>query len=171
MAATIETPPSYGKYHWDGHRDCNFSSSPEETKKLKGICPVCHKPLVIGVDYRIEEIAKEPDGYKPKNAKPYYTLVPLQELISFVYKTPMAGKKCWEIYNNLIDRFGNELKIMIDVDRKELAKADPKLVDIIIANREAKLKIKPGYDGVYGQIESGAEPKGRGEEEHQKRLI
>ena len=61
----------------------------------------------------------------------------------------MASKKSWEIYNSLIDRFGNELKIMMDVDKKELAKADPKLVDIIIANREGKLKIKPGYDGVY----------------------
>lgn len=170
LVGTIETPPSYGKYHWDGHRDCNFSSSPEETKKLKGICPVCHKPLVIGVDYRVEEIAKEPDGYKPKNAKPYYSLVPLQELISFVYKTPMAGKKCWEIYNGLIDRFGNELKIMIDVEREELAKADPKLVDIIISNREGRLKIKPGYDGVYGQIETSVEtPKDA--PTAQKRLI
>ncbi len=150
---TIETPPSYGKYHWDGHRDCNFSSSPEETKKLKGICPVCHKPLVIGVDYRVEEIAKEPLGYKPKDPKPYYTLVPLQELISFVYKTPLAGKKCWGVYDSLIEKFGNELKIMIDVSQKELAEADPKLVDIIMANRAGKLKIKPGYDGVYGEVE------------------
>ncbi|MDE1865342.1 MAG: DNA helicase UvrD [Candidatus Micrarchaeota archaeon] len=164
---TIETPPSYGKYHWDGHRDCNFSSSPEETKKLKGICPVCHKPLIIGVDYRVEEIAKGPAGYRPKNAKMYYDLVPLQELISFVYKTPMAGKKCWEIYNGLIDRFGNELKIMTDVERNELARADPKLVDIIIVNREGKLKIKPGYDGVYGQIEESSKSK---KEEGQKHL-
>ncbi|MEK6871866.1 MAG: endonuclease Q family protein, partial [Nanoarchaeota archaeon] len=42
LAATIETPPEYGKYHFDGHRVCNFSSSPAETKKLEGICPVCH---------------------------------------------------------------------------------------------------------------------------------
>ena len=97
--------------------------------------------------------------------------MPLQELVSFVYKTPMAGKKCWEIYNNLIDRFGNELKIMIDVDRKELAKADPKLVDIIIANREGKLKIKPGYDGVYGQIEKVEETQTGKEVTGQKRLI
>lgn len=126
---------------------------------------------MIGVDYRVEEVAKEPAGYKPKNAKPYYSLVPLQELISFVYKTPMAGKKGWEIYNSLIDRFGNELKIMMDVDKKELLKADPKLADIIIANREGRLKIKPGYDGVYGQIESGTEPKASEPAEHQKRLI
>jgi uncharacterized protein (TIGR00375 family) len=158
LIGTIETPPAYGKYHWDGHRDCNFSSSPAETKRLKGICPVCNKPLIIGVDYRVEEIAKEPAGYKPEGAKIYYDLVPLHELISFIYKTPMAGKKAWATYDDLIDRFGNELKILMEVDRKTLAKADPKLVDIIIANREGKLKIKPGYDGVYGQVEF-SEPK------------
>ena len=172
LVGTIETPPAYGKYHWDGHRDCNFSSSPEETKKLNGICPVCHKPLIIGVDYRVEELAKEPAGYKPKNAKPYYSLVPLQELISFAYKTPLAGKKCWAIYDSLIDAFGNELKIMIDVPKKDLLKAnfEEKLVDLIIANREGKLKVKPGYDGVYGQIETGTEMQKPKEEPGQKRL-
>jgi uncharacterized protein (TIGR00375 family) len=167
---TIETPPAYGKYHWDGHRDCNFSCSPEETKKLKGICPVCKKPMVIGVDYRVEEIAKEPIGYKPKDAKPYYSLVPLQEVISFVYKTPVAGKKAWEIYNGLIDTFGSELKIMIDVSQKDLAKADPRLADIIISNREGRLKVKPGYDGVYGQIETEIKLK-TDKEAAQKRLL
>ncbi len=172
LVGTIETPPTYGKYHWDGHRDCNFSSSPEETKRLNGKCPVCGKPLVIGVDYRVEEIAKEPAGYRPKNSKPYYPMVPLHELISFVYRTPMASKKSWEIYDNLIDRFGNELKVMMEVDRKELEKSDPKLVDIIIANREGKLKIKPGYDGVYGQIETaGGSGKEQKREESQKRLM
>lgn len=170
---TIETPPSYGKYHWDGHRDCNFSSSPEETKKLNGKCPVCGKPLIIGVDYRVEELAKEPDGYKPKNSKPYYTLVPLQELISFVIKSPLASKKTWEVYDSLIDKFGNELEIMMDVDPKMLVKGgiDRKLIDIILANREGKLKIKPGYDGVYGQVELQAETKSSKIQEGQKHLI
>jgi len=53
FVATIETEPAYGRYHWDGHRNCNFSCSFEETKKLNGICPVCKKLLSIGVDYRI----------------------------------------------------------------------------------------------------------------------
>src|SRR5271157_3531958 len=66
LKATIETPPEYGKYHYDGHRSCNFSCSPNETKKLNGICPICGKKLTIGVDYRVEEIAKEKEGYIPQ---------------------------------------------------------------------------------------------------------
>ena len=30
----------------------------DETKELNGICPVCKKMLVIGVDNRVEEIAE-----------------------------------------------------------------------------------------------------------------
>jgi len=46
---TIETNPAYGKYHFDGHRLCNYSCSPEESIKNNNICPVCKKPLTIGV--------------------------------------------------------------------------------------------------------------------------
>ncbi len=153
---TIETPPSYGKYHWDGHRDCNFSCSPQETKKLKGICPKCGKKLIIGVDYRVEEISKEPEGYKPKDAKPYYTLVPLHELIAFHLGTSLlSSKKVWAIYDMLISRFSNEFRVMIDIEESDLRSAlpeDPALVHLILLNRKGKLPIQPGYDGVYGRI-------------------
>ncbi|MCX8194306.1 MAG: endonuclease Q family protein, partial [Candidatus Pacearchaeota archaeon] len=50
IAFTIETSPAYGKYHYDGHRFCQFSCSPKECEeKYDGLCPVCHKPLTIGV--------------------------------------------------------------------------------------------------------------------------
>jgi len=87
IKATIETPPEYGKYHWDGHRLCNFSCSPEKTKELKGICPVCKRSLIIGVDYRVEEIAKYPKGFKSKNSKPFYKLLPLHE-VCLLYTSP-----------------------------------------------------------------------------------
>ena len=153
LFGTIETPPAYGKYHWDGHRACNFSCGPEETKKLNGKCPVCGKLLTIGVEYRTLELTKEM-GYKPPNAKPYYSLVPLHELLSVVYRTPLSGKKAWSIYNTLIEEFGSEFNIMLSTKREEMTKAnlDEKLVEIILKNRDGKLNIKPGYDGVYGQI-------------------
>ena len=154
LKGTIETPPAYGKYHYDGHRNCNFSSSPEETKKLKGICPVCKKPLIIGVDYRVEEIAKFPLGFKPNNTKPFYSLIPLHELISVLYETPMASRKSWEIYNRLIENFRNEFNILLNVSKEDMARkeVDAKLVDLILRNREGKVKVKPGFDGEYGKV-------------------
>ena len=154
LVSTIETPPAYGKYHYDGHRNCNFSSSPKETKKLKGICPKCGEPLIIGVDYRVEELAKEPEGYKPKNAKKFYLLLPLHELISLYLNSSLSSKKTWDLYNILIKDFGNEFDILLEVSREEMLNKniDEKLVDLILRNRQGKIRVKPGYDGTYGEV-------------------
>ena len=55
---TVEFYPEEGRYHWDGHRDCNIVLSPKETIKHNNICPKCKKPLTIGVDYRVEGISR-----------------------------------------------------------------------------------------------------------------
>lgn len=153
LKATIETPPEYGKYHWDGHRLCNFSCSPEETKKLNGICPVCKKPMTIGVDNRVEEIAAFPFGYKGKNAKPFYKLLPLHEVISLALDSRLESPKTWEVYNSLIKNFGNELEILLKTKKEALLGKgfDEKLVELILKNRAAKIKVAPGYDGEYGK--------------------
>ena len=154
LNATIETPPSYGKYHYDGHRVCGFSSSPEETKKLNGICPVCKKSLTIGVDYRVEEISKESKGYKPKNAKPYHSILPLHELIAFNENTSLSTKKVWNIYNPIISDFKNEFNVLLKVSKEGLLEKNinEKLVKLIMLNREGNLNVKAGYDGEYGKI-------------------
>src|SRR3989344_3936529 len=142
LKATIETPPEYGKYHYDGHRNCGFSCSPEETKKLNGICPKCGKKLTIGVDYRVNEIAKDGEGYRPEKAKMFFKLLPLHELIALNLKSGIESKKTWEAYNELIGKFGNELKILLDVSREDLLKeeVDEKLIELILFNRKGKLQ-------------------------------
>jgi uncharacterized protein (TIGR00375 family) len=155
LKATIETPPEYGKYHFDGHRLCNFSSDFEKTKKLNKICPICKKELTIGVNFRIEELAKEKKGFKPKNAKHFFSLVPLHEIISFYLGSSLSSNKTWQIYNELIKSFGTEFNVLLKAKKEDLFKTIPKnekLVELIILNREKKLKIKPGYDGTYGKI-------------------
>ena len=149
---TIETPPKYGKYHYDGHRICNFSCSPDKTIKLKGICPVCNEPMIIGVDYRIEEIAKHPKGHKPLNSSDYIKLLPLHELIVLHTGQGISAKGNWMVYNSMIEKFGNELNILLNVNKEDLLKVEipDKLVDLIIRNREQRIRVKPGYDGVYG---------------------
>ncbi len=150
--ATVETEPAYGRYHWDGHRNCKFSCSPEETRKLKGICPKCGKQLTVGVEYRIEELAdQEPEQF---NKKPYYKLLPLHELIALAKASTLASKKTWQVYNELIEKFGDEFKILLSISKEELARFlpnDEQLVQLIIDNRNARIRVKPGYDGVYGE--------------------
>ncbi|MBI2579487.1 MAG: DNA helicase UvrD [Candidatus Aenigmarchaeota archaeon] len=150
---TIETPPEYGKYHIDGHRACNFSCAPEETKKLKGICPKCGRHMTIGVLNRVEELADRPEGFGPKDVVDFKRLVPLHELISHSLNAGVATKKVWDIYNKMISQFGNEFNILLDVEKEQISKyCDEKLTSLIMRNREGRLRITPGYDGVYGRI-------------------
>jgi len=93
LKETIEFFPEEGKYHYDGHRNCNVCLSPQEAKKLNNICPVCKKPLTIGVVHRVDELADKPEGYKPKNAKPFRHLIPLSELISAGVGSGIATQK------------------------------------------------------------------------------
>ncbi len=151
--ATIETEPAYGKYHYDGHRNCNFSCSPEESKKLNGICPVCKKPLTIGVDNRVEQLANYEKGHKFQKAKPFYTLLPLQEILALALKSSIESKTVWKVYNSLIADFRDEFEILLKVPREEFArkKVDDKITELIIRNRGGKIKVKPGFDGEYGK--------------------
>ncbi|OGX06543.1 MAG: DNA helicase UvrD, partial [Omnitrophica WOR_2 bacterium GWA2_47_8] len=90
LVETIEVDPNYGKYHYDGHRACNVVQSPSQTRKNKGICPVCKKEITIGVQFRVDELADRPEGYMPKNPTPFRKLIPLSEIISSVIGSPVA---------------------------------------------------------------------------------
>lgn len=162
FVATIEFFPEEGKYHFDGHRNCGAAFSPEETKKYNGICPVCGKKLTIGVVNRVDaladrlEIKTAADNFYNQYDKrvPYYNLIPLDEIIADVYGIGVASKKVKSEYDNLIKKFGSELKILIEVSEDELKNgADNRVRKGIMAVRKKNLHISPGFDGEYGKIE------------------
>jgi len=156
---TIEVDPSYGKYHFDGHRICNFSSSPQESAKLKGICPVCRKPLIIGVLNRVEELADRPEGFVPGNAIPFKRLLPLAELISGVVGAAPLSKSVVEKEGAFIEHFGSELNALLEAPEEELMKVNPEIAKVIMKNRIGKIEFIPGYDGVYGEPILGSKKK------------
>jgi uncharacterized protein (TIGR00375 family) len=150
---TIEVDPAYGKYHWDGHRIHDVSLDPKEAIKYHNLCPVCGKPLTIGVLHRVEELADREEGFVPRNVIPFKSLLPLSELIASFYNTQDFSKKVWEESTKLTKEFGSELNVLLNVDEERLKiLVDEKLAEIIIRNREGKLKVQPGYDGVYGKL-------------------
>ena len=150
---TIETNPEYGKYHIDGHRACNISMEPKESLKNKNICPKCKRPLTIGVLNRVEQLADREEGYKPKDAIPFKSLIPLSEILASLFNSSVASKTVFSEYYKLIKNFQTEFNVLIEAKKEDLIKAaDEKIADAIIAVREGKVKIKPGYDGVYGQL-------------------
>ena len=152
---TIETNPSYGKYHWTGHRQCNVSMPASEAISLRNICPKCGRKLTKGVEQRVEELADRPDGRKPPNAISYIHLLPLSEIIATTIGSESpSSPRVWHHYNMLIDRFQDEYSVLLDASREEIAKvADDRIADAIIRVREGSVKVTPGYDGVYGRID------------------
>jgi uncharacterized protein (TIGR00375 family) len=151
---TIETNPAYGKYHWTGHRDCNVSMPPQEAVKFGNRCPVCRRRMTKGVEQRVEELADRPVGYMLENAIGYMHLLPLSEIIATVLDASSPSvRRVWSIYNGLIAQFGNEYRVLIDASKEEMSKiVDPKIAEAIERIREGKAHVKPGYDGVYGQL-------------------
>ena len=150
LKRTIETWPEYGKYHFDGHRNCKVCFSPNETKQHKGICPKCGRLLTIGVENRIEELADREKGMKES----YIKLIPLHELIGVVYNIKLLNsKKVDDVYNLFIKEFGNEFNVLLKVSFEDLKKVDEKVADVVIRCREGKINVKPGYDGEYGRVD------------------
>jgi uncharacterized protein (TIGR00375 family) len=151
---TIEFYPEEGMYHFDGHRACGIRMSPEETKKKKNICPVCKRELTIGVMNRVSELADRALGEKPKNYIPYKSLVGLSNTISEALG--VAGKKTKAVireYDNLIDKGGSEFNVLLDLSYEDLKTITlPEIVEGIRRNREGRVRIEPGYDGVYGTV-------------------
>ncbi len=153
LVSTIEVDPAYGKYHYDGHRECGVFMTPEDAKKHGNICPVCGKPLTVGVMHRVAELADRPYGYRPKNAKPFKRVVPLAELIAAAEKSTLSSKKVFTKTFQAIAAFGSEFNVLFNVPYYELERVlGDKIARMVMLNREEKIKIRPGYDGVYGEI-------------------
>jgi uncharacterized protein (TIGR00375 family) len=156
---TIEVDPSYGKYHFDGHRSCDVSMNPSESLKNNNRCPVCGRQLTIGVMHRVEELADRPEGFTPENAIPFKSLIPLSEIISSVMGiNQLYSKKVWEQHSRLVGACGSEFGALLDATREKLSAAtNERMADAIIGVREGRIEIRPGYDGVYGYPVFGGE--------------
>lgn len=150
---TVEFFPEEGKYHEDGHRKCNVCMTPEETKKHNGICPVCGKPMTIGVSYRVNELSDRKEIITPPStAGKVFSLVPLQEIISEINGVGPSSKSVVYEYERLINTFGSELAILQDVPVDEISKSSTLLGEAVSRLRQGKVIKHAGYDGEYGVI-------------------
>ncbi|KPJ56275.1 DNA helicase UvrD [Parcubacteria bacterium DG_74_2] len=150
---TIEFFPQEGKYHFDGHRNCEICLNPQESKKYNNICPRCGRSLTIGVLNRVDELADRAEGFKPEKAIPFKCLIPLAEIIAECLGMGVSAKAVDKEYKNLIEKFGNEFKVLLNVSEAELKNATlSEIAEGVIRVREGEVNIEPGYDGVFGKI-------------------
>jgi len=168
---TIEFYPEEGKYHYDGHRKCGVSLSPQEAAKYHNMCPVCGKPLTLGVLHRVEDLADRPEGYVPKGAAPYVHAVPLMELIAEAEARGTASAYAQDLYATLVKKFGSEFNVLLKANTGEIAKLSKRLALAIENVRNNKVYVKPGYDGVFGVVDPFKERSGEDKKEQGQKSI
>jgi len=178
---TVEFYPEEGKYHYTGHRNCGVVQSPEETEKKGTTCAVCGKKLTVGVMERVRKLGKmggarekrtDENGVrwiKKEGKPPFVKLVPLAEIIAETLGVGESAASVAREYQNLTEKLGNEIGILMKSDLEEIAKiGGEKLAKGVLKVRSGDIFIKPGFDGEYGKVkvwrgdkEEEMEDKGR----------
>lgn len=153
LAGTIEFFPAEGKYHEDGHRSCNVHFTPAETKQHNGICPVCSKPVTIGVQYRVDELAQSTLSTKIQHTKTVEYIIPLIEILAEMNGVKSATKSVQHEYEKIYSTLGNEFSVLrtLSIDDIE-SQGFPELAHTIQRMRIGDVYIESGYDGVYGTV-------------------
>jgi uncharacterized protein (TIGR00375 family) len=159
---TIEFYPQEGKYYGDGHRACNIYMDSKDSLRYNEICPVCGKPLTVGVMNRIEKLADRPEGFIPPNAVSFRSIVPLKEIIGEALGIGSGTKGVDVEYQKLISVFKSEFNILLDVPFESLKEViSSNIVEGIKRAREGKVNILPGFDGEYGKVKIFSEVEKR----------
>lgn len=167
---TIEFYPEEGKYHYTGHRNCRVVQDPRETEAKGTNCPVCRRPLTVGVMHRVEQLADQSAKLKAQNSKldeygvrwiedsagkrpPFVKLVPLLEILAEALSSTTASQKVRKTYDLLIETYGSEITVLLKTDILPLEKLVGRRIAAGIKKvRNGDISIMPGFDGEYGKV-------------------
>ena len=162
---SIEFFPEEGKYHHSGHRKCGVGLAPDEVNEHGSACPVCKRPMTLGVVQRVEELARrehsihrDEDGLvrSPDGRPPFRSLVSLQQILSEAMSVGINTKRVQGAYSSLVEQFGSELNVLLDVPSGEVATALPRygqpLAEGLEKVRIGDIHVVPGFDGQYGTV-------------------
>lgn len=150
---TIDMFPEDGKYHYDGHRQCGICLHPEESLQHANLCPVCGKPLTLGVLHRVVALASRGPELPPRERLPHQYIIPLPELLAELYSQGENTKKVQRNYQRLLQEQGPELPLLLQQDPATLEGSEPPLLaEAIRRLRREQVVRQPGYDGFYGCI-------------------
>ncbi|MGE5588776.1 MAG: endonuclease Q family protein, partial [Clostridia bacterium] len=153
VGGTIEFYPEEGKYHYDGHRACGVCWHPRETQAAGGLCPVCGRPLTIGVLHRVADLADRPEGFRPPGANPYRSLVSLGEIVAEALGVGPASRRARELEDKLVHALGAEIPLLREAPLEGIAAlAGPVVAEAVRRVRHGEVSYRPGYDGEYGKL-------------------
>jgi len=143
--------PEEGKYNRTACMRCFRQYSAALKEELMGCCPECRGQIKLGVMDRVDMLADYERPVHPDHRPPYLHLIPLAEIIALAlgHKSAMTRKvqTCWR---DLTDA-RTEIEVLVETDTADL-KAEPKVIEAILAFRSGKVKVIPGGGGKYGEV-------------------
>ena len=149
---TMEFYPEEGKYHLDGHRACGVVLEPREALALDNICPVCGKPLTIGVLHRVCELADRETPASLLHEPEARPLIPLPELVGEILGVGSGSRKVQDKYAALLRELGPDLDILCRMDEEQVRRHWEPLGEAVSRMRRGQVIRKGGYDGEYGVV-------------------
>ena len=115
---------------------------------------MCGKKITIGVQHRVEQLADRAWGYRPENARPFESLVPLPEVIAASTGRGPTSVRVQAQYEHMLQALGTEFFILRQAPLDAIARvAGPCVQEGIRRLRCKEVERTPGYDGVYGTIQ------------------
>ncbi len=163
IAYTLEYYPEEGKYHATGHRACNVRYLPADTNARGTVCPVCGRPLTVGVLERVEALATRPEFalvadergflHGPDGRPPFRHVVPLAQILAEALGVGERTKTVSRVYTALTTAIGSEFGVLLDAPVADIADvAGERVADGIRRMRRGDVAVEPGYDGRYGAV-------------------
>jgi len=154
FTGTVEFFPEEGKYHADGHLDCNVCLEPRESRKLGDICPVCKKALTIGVQHRVMDLADRVEPFFAADAPEVFSLIPLPEILGELLGLGSSSKGVMTAYAQTLSCFGAEFELLLRTPVQDIARKSPLLAEAVRRVRAGEVFRQPGYDGKFGIIKA-----------------
>ena len=149
---TLEFYPEEGKYHLDGHRACQVVMTPREALACGNICPVCGKPLTIGVLHRVWELADREEPARLAHEPDVHPLIPLPELVGELLGAGAGSRKVQQRYAHLLRTLGSDMDILCHLPLSDIAACWEPLAEAVGRMRRGEVHREGGYDGEYGVV-------------------
>ncbi len=149
---TLEIYPEEGKYHLDGHRNCHVVLTPEESAACDNICPVCGKPLTIGVLHRVWELADRKEPARLAHEPVPRPVIPLTVILGQLSGSSAQTRMVQGLYKDALQHLGSEFDILSLLPEKRIEAYNPWLAEAVRRIRAGEITLQGGYDGDFGTI-------------------
>jgi DNA helicase II / ATP-dependent DNA helicase PcrA len=150
---TFEFYPEEGKYHFDGHRKCGICWDPARSRDAGGLCPVCGKPLTIGVLNRVMALADRSVPLPPRTGEDFRYIIPLPELLSELAGAGVGSRAVTALHARIVSAYGSEYGFLLEATLQDIERSHGALLSEAVRRmREGRIDARPGYDGEFGVI-------------------